>query len=476
MAKNSLLMHGVLAGCLFVCTLLSIIGASYAALQTHALTPIPSYALGVMVAAALLARPDVADALVRAEKSFPLAFGLAYGAATACSFFVIALSGAQMAVCASAALAGLCCWFTLVLLFSFADVLSVPSPLLLHSIAAAVALAVCLIAVRSGQMLGVFVVCALVGIVLLLVELLEGKEIEEDREKPLVNIFVAFNSRAPLANAVYGAVFGLTVAFSIAYRINLIAGGIVLIVGFLAAGLVPLRQGDRRVSEAIAIVLACCLVALLSESAAAMEAANSVLLGCFGFYVLRNIRWAFGKCVQIGNLDTAVLSRALSPLAIGVFAGTAAAACLVFFWNDDAIWLVDAAALIALFFSTVFFLPGLSEERSSRRLGAETGQPSSSAASDPSDGGEAPAEAKGEESALEARFDVMRERFGLTSREMDILRLLCKGRTAEYIGKELFISKNTARVHIYHIYGKMDIHSQQELIEYAETLDTQRDG
>ena len=121
MAKNSLLMHGVLAGCLFVCTLLSIIGASYAALQTHALTPIPSYALGVMVAAALLARPDVADALVRAEKSFPLAFGLAYGAATACSFFVIALSGAQMAVCASAALAGLCCWFTLVLLFSFAD-------------------------------------------------------------------------------------------------------------------------------------------------------------------------------------------------------------------------------------------------------------------------------------------------------------------------------------------------------------------
>lgn len=65
----------------------------------------------------------------------------------------------------------------------------------------------------------------------------------------------------------------------------------------------------------------------------------------------------------------------------------------------------------------------------------------------------------------------MAQEDGLTERERDILFLLCKGRTASYIGDELFISKNTAKVHISHIYNKTDIHSQQELMSYVDSIE-----
>ena len=36
-----------------------------------------------------------------------------------------------------------------------------------------------------------------------------------------------------------------------------------------------------------------------------------------------------------------------------------------------------------------------------------------------------------------------------------------------YIEKQLFISKNTVATHIRHIYGKLGIHSKEELIDLA---------
>ena len=75
------------------------------------------------------------------------------------------------------------------------------------------------------------------------------------------------------------------------------------------------------------------------------------------------------------------------------------------------------------------------------------------------------------DAGLRARCAVVAEEDELTDRELDILYLLCKGRTASYIGDELFISKNTAKVHISHIYNKTGIHSQQELMSYVDSVE-----
>lgn len=71
-------------------------------------------------------------------------------------------------------------------------------------------------------------------------------------------------------------------------------------------------------------------------------------------------------------------------------------------------------------------------------------------------------------SAFETACDAVVERFALTPREADVLRLLARGRTSPVIQEKLFLSHNTVKTHVRHIYAKMDIHSQQELIDIVE--------
>lgn len=65
---------------------------------------------------------------------------------------------------------------------------------------------------------------------------------------------------------------------------------------------------------------------------------------------------------------------------------------------------------------------------------------------------------------------LVRERFGLTEREGEVLRLLATGRNAASIQDALCVSYNTVKVHKRNIYMKMDIHSQQELLDVMDAL------
>ena len=65
--------------------------------------------------------------------------------------------------------------------------------------------------------------------------------------------------------------------------------------------------------------------------------------------------------------------------------------------------------------------------------------------------------------------------FGLTRRERDVLPLLVKGRTNRQIAEELFISENTAGVHVSNILGKMGASSRTEAAGIAARLGLVRD-
>lgn len=69
---------------------------------------------------------------------------------------------------------------------------------------------------------------------------------------------------------------------------------------------------------------------------------------------------------------------------------------------------------------------------------------------------------------VETACKFVAEEGGLSPRESEILVLLAKGRNARYIQENLFISLSTARSHIYHIYQKLDVSSQQGLIDLIE--------
>ncbi|HEV8538077.1 MAG TPA: response regulator transcription factor [Bacteroidota bacterium] len=55
----------------------------------------------------------------------------------------------------------------------------------------------------------------------------------------------------------------------------------------------------------------------------------------------------------------------------------------------------------------------------------------------------------------------------LTSRELEVLNQLCKGKSYKMIGESLFISEETVRRHLKSIYKKLEVHSKSEAVAKA---------
>lgn len=79
-----------------------------------------------------------------------------------------------------------------------------------------------------------------------------------------------------------------------------------------------------------------------------------------------------------------------------------------------------------------------------------------------------PADAPGDDTRIDRGCAAVAARFGLTNREEDVLALLARGRTSPVIQKKLTVSHNTVKSHVRHIYAKLGVHSQQELIDLVD--------
>lgn len=67
--------------------------------------------------------------------------------------------------------------------------------------------------------------------------------------------------------------------------------------------------------------------------------------------------------------------------------------------------------------------------------------------------------------SVDARCQSVGANRGLTAREVEVLQMICRGRSKGYIAEALFISENTVRGHSKHIYVKLGVHNKQELID-----------
>lgn len=59
---------------------------------------------------------------------------------------------------------------------------------------------------------------------------------------------------------------------------------------------------------------------------------------------------------------------------------------------------------------------------------------------------------------------------GLTSREVQVLELLLEGRSVSYVSETLYISANTTKSHVKHIYQKLGVHSREELMQLSREI------
>ena len=58
----------------------------------------------------------------------------------------------------------------------------------------------------------------------------------------------------------------------------------------------------------------------------------------------------------------------------------------------------------------------------------------------------------------------------LSEAELRVIRYLPSNLKAPEIAAELFVSPNTVRTHLRHIYSKLDVHSRGEAVERAREL------
>lgn len=59
---------------------------------------------------------------------------------------------------------------------------------------------------------------------------------------------------------------------------------------------------------------------------------------------------------------------------------------------------------------------------------------------------------------------------GLTSRETDILEQLTQGRDLAFMEEKFVLSRNTVKMHIKHVYTKLNVHSKQDVIDLVDAV------
>lgn len=108
-------------------------------------------------------------------------------------------------------------------------------------------------------------------------------------------------------------------------------------------------------------------------------------------------------------------------------------------------------------------------EQSSAPDGAPAGNSQGESGASADDGAEPDADSADRSSGpFKLKCSSVAERYLLSRKETEVLFLLARGHNSAYIQKVLYISAGTANTHMRHIYRKLDVHSQQELIETVE--------
>ena len=464
--------------CMFVC-----LGDFAARGGTGGQVLIAAQLCGTALCSIMLSRPFLAEKLTDAERAHPIVCGVAIGLVLLASFVglqasVILPVGTVLAVAQGATF-----WLGLSGCVFLADVLELAHPMRTLAVAAAVAAVVSFAVVAAGGGLLAYALLALLGTAALTAELAEAAGVPPNSEgKPLVNIFKYFNPRAPMANATSGAIFGASVAFLVGYGALGPDSAAFAALGAIAAGFIPRVGNDGAANRAYSVLLALAIGLIVVLPLEGKRVASGAIVGLNAFYFLRNVGWAYGQCLKLGSLDTAILSRALAPFLAGTAGGCIVGAALAgASWGAGISSYVGTAMLLLVVVDAVYFMPYLASPYA-REAGREEPDPDAGrehaelakallvdgpSNEEPGEG----AQVADPDAGLRARCAVLAEEDGLTERELDILFLLCKGRTASYIGDELFISKNTAKVHISHIYNKTGIHSQQELMSYVDSIE-----
>lgn len=264
----------------------------------------------------------------------------------------------------------------------------------------------------------------------------------------------------PLAHDlfVYIFVFSLAYGFALRYEgadgalranwfIALVLAGIVAYA--LASRCEP--QADVLFDGAFALLICGLLIVLLDDAGLVPAAAVSLLGGSSVFWALMTLALAAIAARNRSNVVTA-MAWGYAAYYVGIAAGAQLGMVAT---GLSAELHLAAKAAVALVLAVVVLYTLFSMR--------DFGFDKTIAAVEPDAAG--PVVEIKYADAVGLRCDELAAGFGLTERETDVFRLLARGHNTLHIQEELAITKNTLKYHVRHIYEKVGVHSQQELID-----------
>ncbi len=190
----------------------------------------------------------------------------------------------------------------------------------------------------------------------------------------------------------------------------------------------------------------------------------AVSYGIFGagFWCIRAISWVF--CCLLASRLSCNLVRAVAIMDAS-FALSVVASSQVNSWIADIIK-VGYAEITTVSLVTVFMLMVIALFLPNGKFVLAMFAPAESA--HPFGDGTSEEGSVKSSSGSEPNVGQLRERYGLTPREVEVANLLARGRSLPFIQKQLFISAGTVNSHVRHIYRKMGVHTRQEFIDIIE--------
>lgn len=261
----------------------------------------------------------------------------------------------------------------------------------------------------------------------------------------------------------FGIVFGLTFVYLFNFGADYVLIGLL---STMAGAAVVAILSMRGMTIGITVmqrlllcitVLTCLLVPFASSFV--QLACSCLVLAAWAAFMAVNYALIVKKSYEYAGAEAfrEIPSRLVFS-AVGFFLGwlIAVGTTLLFGPHSDAFTLVRLSMAFVVVAVVMLFFP----------VGQHHGETSSDAAVPPA----APIDPAGlnDRELFERRCRAVADLYQLSPRETDILIFLAKGRNAAYIQNKLCISPHTVKSHIYNIYRKLDIHSQQKLMDFVE--------
>ncbi|WP_165054229.1 MULTISPECIES: helix-turn-helix transcriptional regulator [unclassified Adlercreutzia] len=278
-----------------------------------------------------------------------------------------------------------------------------------------------------------------------------------DTRPPLSSLRRGFHFSKEIESSffLFGITFGMTFAyFFVVGRDAVFVGLCCIIPGALCIALLSMLRIKVSVTVMMRVCLCVCVfscVFMPYSSGLGRLVCSCLIVAVSVIFTALNYAFLIRKCVIMHNAPCfKEIALRLAVPAAGFAVGWLVICIATFFFGEGADEFIPIRLFFAVLLVTVFafFFPNQEHHSMDSTASSTSGLD--------------------EKESFDLKIQGIASTYGLSRREVEVTRFLAQGRNAAYIQERLVISPHTVRSHMYNIYKKLEVHSQNEMISVIE--------